>query len=198
MRTATAAYGMACTLVAALALAGCDMFGGSKSPPVAGPPGPAGMAGPAGPAGPIGPKGDAGPPGPQGPAGPAGPAGPPGPKGEASLQGGAGAKGEPGPKGDTGPAGPAGPVGPRGPAGEAGPQGPAGPKGEKGEGAGMALRLVRPHAASATCDAGETMISAFCSGKFQRYPLTTTENGANCGPSSRTNPVEVTIVCARM
>ena len=63
----------------------------------------------------------------------------------------------------------------------------------------MALRLVRPKAPAASCQGGEVMISAFCSGKFKAYPLTVTENGARCGPdTSGTSPVEVTIVCAKM
>ena len=63
----------------------------------------------------------------------------------------------------------------------------------------MVLRLVRPRAPAATCQDGEVMISAFCSGKFKAYPLTTTENGARCGAdTSGTSPVEVTIVCAKM
>ena len=63
----------------------------------------------------------------------------------------------------------------------------------------MTLRLVRPHAPAATCEAGEVMISAFCSGKYQRYPLTTTQNSARCGPDTPRAPqVEVTIVCARI
>ena len=190
-------------LTAALALAGCDFFGGSKAPaPVAGPPGPAGIAGSAGPAGP---KGEAGPPGPQGLAGLKGEPGPKGDPGPAGPKGEAGAKGDAGPagaKGDDGAKGAAGPAGLPGPAGQKGEQGAAGAKGEKGEkgdGAGMTLRLVRPHAPSASCEADEVMISAFCSGKYKSYPLTTTQNGARCGPDAKGTPeVEATIVCARM
>ena len=64
-----------------------------------------------------------------------------------------------------------------------GAAGAAGAKGDKG-GPGMTLRLVRPKAPAASCDGGEVMISAFCSGKFKAYPLTTTENGARCGPDT--------------
>jgi hypothetical protein len=90
-----------------------------------------------------------------------------------------------GAKGDAGPAGPAGAKGDRG------------ERGEKGE-PGMSLRLVQPRAPSAVCEQGEVMISAFCSGAQTRNPLTTSENGAKCGPDSKANRSEVTIVCARM
>jgi hypothetical protein len=173
-RTAVTAGITTGLLAAALALSGCDMFGGSKTP-VAGPPGPQGMAGPAGP------KGEAGPPGSQGLAGAKGDPGPAGAKGEA---------GQPGPKGDAGAKGEAGSAGLKG---EQGPAGPKGDKGEKGDSAGMTLRLVRPHAPNASCEADEVMISAFCSGKYRSYPLTTTANSAKCG-----SDVEVTIVCAKM
>jgi hypothetical protein len=81
-----------------------------------------------------------------------------------------------------------------GPAGEAGPPGP---KGEPGD-PGMALRLVRGNGPAASCRADEVMISAFCTGQYSRYPLTTTETGAKCGPDIKSNTVAVTIVCAKM
>ena len=42
------------------------------------------------------------------------------------------------------------------------------------------------------------MVSAFCLGTYARNSLSTTENGAKCGPDVKSNPIEVTIVCAKM
>lgn len=42
------------------------------------------------------------------------------------------------------------------------------------------------------------MISAFCVGNYTRNPLITRQNGAQCGPDSKSNRLEVTIVCVKM
>jgi hypothetical protein len=47
-----------------------------------------------------------------------------------------------------------------------------------------------------SCDSGETMVSAFCSGVGSEYPLTTYPNGAKCGYSGDSS--EVTLVCAKL
>jgi hypothetical protein len=78
--------------------------------------------------------------------------------------------------------------------GTAGPAGPAGPKGDPG--AAGAFRVVAPNAASASCEAAEVMISAYCTGSFTSYPLKPAGNGAACGDAGATD-VKVTIVCAR-
>lgn len=119
--------------------------------------------------GPKGATGDQGPKGDQGVAGPAGPAGP---------------------KGDTGPAGPAGlagPAGPAGPKGDIGPAGPAGPAGPKGD-AGMSWRRVK--GATASCETGETLVSALCLGPAQA-PTIKDETTASC------DGVDVAIICAK-
>jgi hypothetical protein len=51
--------------------------------------------------------------------------------------------------------------GPQGPAG--GPQGPQGEKGAKGDTGTLNLRTVQMDG-SASCDAGETLVSVFCPG----------------------------------
>ncbi|MFI5011238.1 MAG: hypothetical protein ACHQAY_02715 [Hyphomicrobiales bacterium] len=89
-----------------------------------------------------------------GPAGGPGPAGVPGP---------AGAQGPTGPQGPPGAAGAQGTAGSDGPQGPQGLQGPAGPKGDKGDPgpAASALRVLSDKA-SATCNADEIMVSAYC------------------------------------
>lgn len=127
-----------------------------------------------------GPKGATGEPGPKGEQGPAGVAGP------------AGKDGAPGPQGPAGLAGPAGPAGPKGDVGPAGPKGdtgPAGPKGDTGASASLSLRRVKA-TPSATCDAAEVMVGAFCSGPAQAATITG-ENGAGC------DNAEVTLICAK-
>ena len=96
-----------------------------------------------------------------------GDAGPPGPKGE---------------RGETGPPGPPGLKGEAGPAGPPGPRGPAGPSG---------FRIITDQA-SATCNAGEIMISAYCTGEGSRLHVTGT-TGAVCegGPGAT-----AVLVCA--
>ena len=90
-------------------------------------------------------------------------------------------KGDPGEKGEPGPPGPAG---------------PAGPKGDPGSG-GTTLRVVAPQATSASCEADEVMISAYCSGTFNTYPLVPLANGARCGNNPASTALRVTIVCAK-
>jgi hypothetical protein len=51
--------------------------------------------------------------------------------------------------------------------------------------------MVRPNAATATCDNGETLVSAVCIGRVARSP-TTTETSASCGNGST-----ATILCAK-
>jgi Collagen triple helix repeat (20 copies) len=89
---------------------------------------------------------------------------------------------EPGPKGDAGPQGPAGPQGAQGiqgvpgPQGAQGPQGPQGAQGErgaKGDPGGSNFRVVQTDGA-VSCDAGETLVSAFC-------PNGGAPDGAKCG-----------------
>jgi hypothetical protein len=90
-----------------------------------------------------------------------------------------------------------GAAGPAGPPGPSGAQGAKGDKGDTGD-SGLSLRLVRPGAPAGSCNADEVMVSAVCTGKFTRNPLTTTEKGANCGPDIKSNTNEVTILCAKM
>ena len=56
--------------------------------------------------------------------------------------------------------------------------------------------MVSPNAATATCDAGEVLISAYCTGTFTNYPLKPTANGASCGEAGSTE-ARVTIVCGK-
>jgi hypothetical protein len=107
------------------------------------------------------------------------------------------AAGAPGPQGPAGPAGPLGVAGPSGQDGAPGPAGARGDKGDPGDG-GMKLRLVRPHASSATCAAGEVLVSAFCTGEIGRSPLIATETGANCGTAVKGSLAQVTIVCGKL
>ncbi len=149
-----------------LSLAGC--FEGPKGS--TGDTGPKGDTGAVGAPGPAGKDGATGPQGPAGLAGPAGPAGPAGAKGE---------MGPPGPKGDTGAPGPVGATG------------PAGPKGDTGAAAALSLRIVKG-AAEQSCDAGEIMVSALCTGQGDiSKSLSVSDNGATCGDS------EVRLVCAK-
>jgi hypothetical protein len=60
------------------------------------------------------------------------------------------------------------------------------------------MRVVRPQANEATCNADEVMISAYCKGDFRRYPLIPTDNGARCAPGRNNVTVQVTLVCAKL
>jgi hypothetical protein len=82
---------------------------------------------------------------------------------------------------------------------EAGPPGPQGNKGDKGD-PGTRARLsglVAAQSSTASCEADEVMISAYCSGTFNAYPLVPLENGARCGNNPRSTTLRVTIVCAK-
>ncbi len=92
--------------------------------------------------------------------------------------------------------------GEKGELGEAGPaglQGPAGPPGLKGDPGtpGTTLRVVASQSASATCEPNEVMISAYCTGTFNAYPLVPLSNGARCGNNPNSTSLRVTIVCAK-
>jgi hypothetical protein len=92
--------------------------------------------------------------------------------------------------------------GEKGDVGEKGEPGPAGPPGEKGEkgdpGApGTALRVVSPQSSIGTCNGDEIMISAYCTGTFNAYPLVPLANGARCGNNPNSTTLRVTIVCAK-
>jgi hypothetical protein len=60
------------------------------------------------------------------------------------------------------------------------------------------MRIVRGNGPTASCNADEVMVSAICVGDYARNPLTTTENGAKCGPDMKSNTIEARIVCAKM
>jgi hypothetical protein len=92
-----------------------------------------------------------------------------------------GEKGDPGQKGDPG---------------EKGEPGPPGPKGDTGE-SGPTFRVVAPQASSASCESNEVMISAYCTGTFNTYPLVPQANGARCGNNPNSTTLRVTIVCAK-
>jgi len=117
----------------------------------------------------------------QGPAGPQGAAGPPGAPG---------AQGATGPQGSAGPQGAAGLQGPAGPTGSTGVKGD---KGDKGDAATIAVRAVVGNP-TASCDATETMISAYCTGSAPNYSLTTSAGGAKCGDDPA---LKVNIVCLK-
>jgi hypothetical protein len=94
------------------------------------------------------------------------------------------------------------PKGEKGDAGEKGEPGQAGPpgaKGEKGEPGtpGTTLRIVSPQSSTASCEADEFMISAYCTGTFNAYPLVALANGARCGNNPNSTTLRVTIVCAK-
>jgi hypothetical protein len=95
----------------------------------------------------------------------------PGPKGEPGVQGPAGPQGAQGIQGVAGVQGQTGAQGPQG------PQGVPGEKGEKGDAGLTGLRSVQADGA-VTCDAGETLVSAFC-------PSGGAPDGAKCatGPT---------------
>jgi len=155
-------------------------------------------------------KGDPGAPGPQGLPGERGAQGMPGPKGDAGAPGVKGDKGPPGPKGDTGAAGPKGEPGSSGPKGDPGPKGeagvpgakgdagPAGPKGESGGGGSSpTLRVIRGKTSN-SCEADETMISAYCvsaASEITAPPAIVPPRGAKC---SAVLNMTVVITCAKL
>ena len=80
--------------------------------------------------------------------------------------------------------------------GEPGQAGPPGAKGEPGT-PGTTLRVVSPQSSTASCEADELMISAYCTGTFNAYPLVALANGARCGNNPNSTTLRVTIVCAK-
>lgn len=80
--------------------------------------------------------------------------------------------------------------------GDPGPAGPPGPKGDPGA-SGSAFRVVAPQSSSASCEADEIMISAYCTGTWTNYPLVPLSNGARCGNNPNSTTLRVTIVCAK-
>jgi len=91
--------------------------------------------------------------------------------------------------------GPAGPAGPKGDKGDPGAAGAAGAVGAAGL-AGASFHVVSPDGPSATCDSGEVLVSAYCTGIWTNYPLKPTRNGAACGEAG-SSEAKVTIVCAK-
>lgn len=87
----------------------------------------------------------------------------PGPKGEPGVQGPAGPQGAQGIQGVPGPQGQSGAQGPQGAQGKPGEKGDKGDKGDKGEAVFTGLRSVQADG-GVSCDAGETLVSAFCPG----------------------------------
>lgn len=81
----------------------------------------------------------------------------------------------------------------KGEKGEPGPEGPPGPKGDPG----TTLRVVAPQSSVASCQTDEIMISAYCTGTFNAYPLVPLTNGARCGANPNSTTLRVTIVCAK-
>jgi hypothetical protein len=92
-----------------------------------------------------------------------------------------GEKGDPGEKGEPGPAG---------------APGAPGAKGDSGD-AGATFRVVAPQSSSASCESNEVMISAYCTGTFNNYPLVPLANGARCGNNPNSTTLRVTIICAK-
>jgi hypothetical protein len=113
-----------------------------------------------------------------------GPSGPQGLKGEPGLRGERGPSGERGTQGEPGLPGPQGERGPAGPQGE---RGPPGPRGEPGPATGaqpgaLVLRVLRGKP-SKSCDADETLISAYCTGsasETQSAPFIIPPRAARC------------------
>jgi hypothetical protein len=86
-----------------------------------------------------------------------------------------------------------GPAGPQGAAGPAGQAGPKGDKGDKGDAAQAAVRMLVGNP-TASCDANETMIGAYCVGTAPSYSLTSDANGVKCGDDPA---LKVNIVCLK-
>ena len=62
---------------------------------------------------------------------------------------------------------------------------------------GTTLRVVSPQSSIASCETDEIMISAYCSGTFNSYPLVPLANGARCGNNPNSTTLRVTIMCAK-
>ena len=113
-----------------------------------------------------------------------GPVGPQGPNGEPGLRGEHGPPGERGTQGERGLPGPQGERGPAGPPGERGPPGPQGKPGPAAsvEPGALVLRVLRGRP-SKSCDADETLISAYCTGsasEIQSAPFIIPPRAARC------------------
>jgi hypothetical protein len=99
-------------------------------------------------------------------------------------------------KDDKGPKGEMGEKGEPGPAGTPGERGEKGEKGDPGP-PGTTLRVVSPQSSTASCETDEVVISAYCTGTFNAYPLVPLANGARCGNNPNSTTLRVTIVCAK-
>src|SRR5258707_15654908 len=98
-------------------------------------------------------------------------------------------------KGEKGDVGEKGEPGSPGQKGDKGDKGDKGAKGDAGA-PGTTLRVVAAQSPTASCEADEIMISAYCSGTFNAYPLVPLTNGARCG-NNPNSALRVTIVCAK-
>ena len=56
------------------------------------------------------------------------------------------------------------------------------------------LRVVSSETNTAWCEGGETVVSAFCTGGYSKYPLQTYPNGAKCGYSDGGS--KATVICS--
>jgi hypothetical protein len=59
---------------------------------------------------------------------------------------------------------------------------------------GAGLRVVASDTNTAWCESGETMVSAYCTGGWSKYPLQTYDNGAKCGYSD--GNATATVICS--
>jgi hypothetical protein len=64
----------------------------------------------------------------------------------------------------------------------------------QGAGEASGLRVVASDSNTASCESGETMVSAYCTGSWGAYPLQTYGNRAKCGYSG--GGAKATVVCA--
>jgi hypothetical protein len=60
--------------------------------------------------------------------------------------------------------------------------------------ASAGLRVVASDTNSAWCSSGETMVSAYCTGGWSKYPLQTYPDGAKCGYSG--GSAKATVICS--
>jgi hypothetical protein len=79
-----------------------------------------------------------------------------------------------------------------------GPRGEKGDKGDKGDPSSAAIRVLAPVGSgqSSSCDAREVMVSAWCIGTYQSYPLRMGQNEASCAAAEDAD-VQVVVVCAK-
>jgi hypothetical protein len=75
-----------------------------------------------------------------------------------------------------------------------------GEKGDKGDAGSAGIRVLEPvgSGGTASCDSGEVMIGAWCTGTYQSYPLRMGPgaNEASCTAAENAD-VKVVIVCAK-